>query len=141
MVSHLDAYLKLVTLTFEANAVARIDNLEFLSDVVPKTMTYREFKQQKAARAVRKQEMLQAGQTTIDGSIPAPEAAADVMDADDRNPDEQLEAAEANVNGQEPRGSQSTTSPHSNSNGNIIFQHYQPNGDAHADELKDIEMG
>ena len=121
--------------------MARIDNLEFLSDVVPKTMTYREFKQQKAARAARKQEMLQAGQTTIDGSLPAPEAAANTMDADDRNPDEQLEAAEAKANGHEPQGSQSTTSPRSNGHGNIASQHYQPNGDSHADEPKDVEMG
>ncbi|OCK94589.1 histone-fold-containing protein, partial [Cenococcum geophilum 1.58] len=31
-----------------ANAVARIDNLEFLSDVVPKTMPYKKYKEQKA---------------------------------------------------------------------------------------------
>ncbi|KAF2459094.1 histone-fold-containing protein, partial [Lineolata rhizophorae] len=31
-----------------ANAVARIDNLEFLSDVVPRTTTYKEFKKEKA---------------------------------------------------------------------------------------------
>jgi DNA-directed RNA polymerase I subunit RPA43 len=31
-----------------ATAVSRIDNLEFLSDVVPKTKTYRQFKEEKA---------------------------------------------------------------------------------------------
>ncbi|KAF2103316.1 histone-fold-containing protein, partial [Rhizodiscina lignyota] len=31
-----------------ANAVARIDNLEFLSDVVPRTQSYRDFKEKQA---------------------------------------------------------------------------------------------
>ena len=123
-----------------ANAVARIDNLEFLADVVPKTVTYREFKQQKAARAARKQEMLQSGQTTLDASRPAPKAPAEIVEVDDRNPDEQLAVAETEVNGHEPSNSHSA-SPQTNGNGNIVFQHYQPNGDSHADEPRDVEMG
>ncbi|KAF2721550.1 hypothetical protein K431DRAFT_268234 [Polychaeton citri CBS 116435] len=31
-----------------ANAVARVENLEFLSDTVPRTMTYKQYKQQQA---------------------------------------------------------------------------------------------
>ena len=34
-----------------ANAVARVENLEFLTDVVPKTTTYRQFKQKQAKDA------------------------------------------------------------------------------------------
>ncbi|KAF2497023.1 hypothetical protein BU16DRAFT_526075 [Lophium mytilinum] len=34
-----------------ASAVARVDNLDFLADVVPKTMPYKKFKEQKAAKA------------------------------------------------------------------------------------------
>lgn len=36
-----------------AAAVARIDNLEFLSDTVPKTKTYRQFREEKAEEAAR----------------------------------------------------------------------------------------
>lgn len=32
----------------QANAVARIDNLDFLADVIPKTTTYKQFKEKKA---------------------------------------------------------------------------------------------
>ena len=45
----------------EANAVARIDNLEFLSDVIPRTTTFREYKERKA----RLVEPLPNGQTTL----------------------------------------------------------------------------
>jgi len=33
---------------FQANAVARHDNLEFLTDVVPRTMTYKAYKEKRA---------------------------------------------------------------------------------------------
>lgn len=45
----------------QANAVARIDNLEFLSDVIPRTTTYKEYKERKARLA----EPLPSGQTTL----------------------------------------------------------------------------
>lgn len=45
----------------EANAVARIDNLEFLSDVIPRTTTFKEYKERKA----RLVEPLPNGQTTL----------------------------------------------------------------------------
>lgn len=52
-----------------ANAVARIDNLEFLSDVVPKTMPYKKYKEQKAAKAATSSSTstLANGQTTLAG--------------------------------------------------------------------------
>jgi len=37
-----------------ATAVSRIDNLEFLSDTVPKTKTYRQFKEEKAQEEAAK---------------------------------------------------------------------------------------
>jgi hypothetical protein len=42
-----------------ASAVARVDNLEFLSDVVPKTVSYKEHK------AKKQREEKEAGQTTL----------------------------------------------------------------------------
>jgi hypothetical protein len=41
-------------LTVPATAVSRIDNLEFLSDVVPKTQTYRQYKAEKAQEEATK---------------------------------------------------------------------------------------
>lgn len=51
----------MLTSHIEANAVARIDNLEFLSDVIPRTTTFREYKERKA----RLIEPLPNGQTTL----------------------------------------------------------------------------
>jgi hypothetical protein len=45
--------------TLSASAVARVDNLEFLSDVVPKTVSYKEHK------AKKQREEKEAGQTTL----------------------------------------------------------------------------
>ena len=41
-------------LTVLATAVSRVDNLEFLSDVVPKTQTYRQYKATKAQEEASK---------------------------------------------------------------------------------------
>ncbi|KAK4986178.1 hypothetical protein LTR50_005470 [Elasticomyces elasticus] len=51
-----------------ANAVARVENLEFLTDVVPKTTTFKTFKEdqaRKAAASANKPRPLSNGQTTI----------------------------------------------------------------------------
>ena len=68
-----------------ANAVARVENLEFLSDVVPRTMTYKQFKQKQATKPEPAAQ--QNGQGPLDGHLGAKEAqatnGADVMDVDD----------------------------------------------------------
>ncbi|RAL14458.1 histone-fold domain-containing protein [Aspergillus homomorphus CBS 101889] len=52
-----------------ATAVSRIDNLEFLSDVIPKTTTYKQFKE-KRAKEVGKEAEYEKGQRTLNGSLP-----------------------------------------------------------------------
>jgi DNA-directed RNA polymerase I subunit RPA43 len=52
-----------------ATAVSRIDNLEFLSDVIPKTTTYKQFKEKRAKEASREIEV-EKGQRTLNGAIP-----------------------------------------------------------------------
>ncbi|PYH49621.1 histone-fold domain-containing protein [Aspergillus saccharolyticus JOP 1030-1] len=52
-----------------ATAVSRIDNLEFLSDVIPKTTTYKQFKE-KRAKEVAKEAGYEKGQRTLNGSLP-----------------------------------------------------------------------
>ncbi|KXS99746.1 hypothetical protein AC578_10401 [Pseudocercospora eumusae] len=71
-----------------ANAVARVDNLEFLSDVVPRTQTYKQFKQKQAKEAAAPANGVGSGQGTLDGHLGAKEAQAtngaalDAMDVD-----------------------------------------------------------
>lgn len=122
-----------------ANAVARIDNLEFLTDVVPKTVTYREYKQQKAGRAARKQELLQSGQRTLDSSNAQQRRPNGMTDVRDGPHDDQGHPMEVTTNGHSQRGLQ-LSPPQTNGNSNLIFQHYQPNGDAHQGEPQDVEM-
>ncbi|KAL1977371.1 hypothetical protein VTN31DRAFT_230 [Thermomyces dupontii] len=50
-----------------ATAVSRIDNLEFLADVIPKTTTYRQFKEKRARESAR-EAGLEKGQTTLNGT-------------------------------------------------------------------------
>ncbi|KAL4894746.1 histone-fold-containing protein [Aspergillus ambiguus] len=52
-----------------AAAVSRIDNLEFLADVIPKTTTYKQFKEKRAKEASREAEV-EKGQRTLNGVVP-----------------------------------------------------------------------
>lgn len=49
--------------------MSRIDNLEFLSDVIPKTTTYKQFKEKKAREAA-KNAAIEKGQRTLNGTKP-----------------------------------------------------------------------
>nr|OQO24137.1 hypothetical protein B0A51_07560 [Rachicladosporium sp. CCFEE 5018] len=75
-----------------ANAVARVENLEFLSDVVPKTQTYKQYKAKKDA-AAPKVAASANGQHTLDATmgadqpvvIEAPVTESTAMDIDATN--------------------------------------------------------
>lgn len=67
-----------------AAAVSHTDNLEFLSDVIPKTTTYKQFKEKKAKDAAG-QSAMEKGQRTLNGASAAP-AAANGMDTDNTSP-------------------------------------------------------
>ncbi|KAI9803352.1 MAG: hypothetical protein M1833_000869 [Piccolia ochrophora] len=50
-----------------ATAVTRIDNLEFLADVIPRTIPYRQYAERKSKEAAST-ETTEPGQTTLDGN-------------------------------------------------------------------------
>ena len=57
-----------------ANAVARVENLEFLTDVVPKTQTFKQYKAKQAKEAPAAKETadpLPNGQKTLDNHVAA----------------------------------------------------------------------
>ncbi|KAL8702843.1 MAG: hypothetical protein Q9201_003983 [Fulgogasparrea decipioides] len=120
-----------------ASAVTRIDNLEFLADVIPKTTTYREYKEKKAKTA-RSNAPLSSGQTTLDNSRSLPSRPADVINAtgaqatadslprDDAADGYAAEVAETRV----PR-----------TNGEVVFEHYEPKHNPHLYQSEDVEMG
>jgi DNA polymerase epsilon subunit 4 len=56
-----------------ANAVAHLDNLEFLVDVVPRTVPYKQVREKKApagSKTTNGESSAGPGQTTIDGRTP-----------------------------------------------------------------------
>jgi DNA-directed RNA polymerase I subunit RPA43 len=64
--------------------VSHTDNLEFLSDVIPKTTTYRQFKEKKAKDAAD-QGVMEKGQRTLNGAV-APPAPANGTNMGDVTP-------------------------------------------------------
>ncbi|KAL9584863.1 MAG: hypothetical protein Q9212_001860 [Teloschistes hypoglaucus] len=121
-----------------ANAVTRIDNLEFLSDVIPKTTTFREFKEKKS-RTVKPSAPLSSGQTTLDQSRSLPTRPADVINPTEAQTTEESLQVEASDDGY---GHEATLAKTSRSNGEVVFEHYEPRGNPQNHyESDDVEMG
>ena len=76
-----------------ANAVARVDNLEFLSDVVPRTMTFKQFKLRQPKDNAAPSNGLANGQGPLDRHMGAKDAQPtngaplDIMDVDSQDAD------------------------------------------------------
>ncbi len=78
-----------------AAAVSRIDNLEFLSDVVPRTTTFKDYKQKKAKKDAAPAPS--SGQTTLGDSMQRENGLDDTQE----DLEETLEEVEASEQGQE----------------------------------------
>lgn len=124
--------------------MARLDNLEFLSDIVPRTTTWREYQLKKAretGEVVSKRERgLLAGQTTLDGtrphltSIPDHVNSQDTMVDDDETVVDE-EHNDGHVMTQPPNGGVQT-----NGNGPLRFVPYAPNGRSARNATEDSDM-
>lgn len=120
-----------------ASAVSRIDNLEFLADVIPKTTTFREYKEKKA-KSTRPNARLSSGQTTLDSSRPLPSRPADVMTSPEvRIPQRGAPSDEraSEFAFQDPPIQIPQT------NGEPVFDRYEANGNHSHGESEDVEMG
>lgn len=118
--------------------MTRIDNLEFLSDVIPKTTTFREFKEKKT-RTMKPNAPLLSGQTTLDQSRSLPTRPADVINPTEAPVTEESFQAEASS---DRYGREATLAQSSRSNGEVVFEHYEPGGnlESHHDS-DDMELG
>ncbi|KAK5121516.1 hypothetical protein LTR85_005349 [Meristemomyces frigidus] len=83
-----------------ANAVARVENLEFLTDVVPKTVPYKQYKQKQAKEGAQANGAAK-GQGTLDGHMGGAkeeqatnDASHEPMELDDDGQDEEEEVVE-----------------------------------------------
>ena len=119
----------------EANAVARIDNLEFLSDVIPRTTTFKEYKEKKA-RAARIDGPLQNGQTTLDGRRSLPQRPV-ARGGTDENAIDDGSLSDATVDDDDANDSHVETKT---TNGAKVLKHNKRNGKVRHDESEDVEM-
>ena len=127
-------------MTLAANAVSRIDNLSFLEDIVPKTSTYREYKSRRA-RSAQESAPLQNGQTTLDA--PRPLAQRPISQGSFPLPPPNPIAdrvALATTTIDEHAAQRSPSQPHMPNGQQLIFEHYEPNGNVRRDESGDVEM-
>ncbi|KAM0716938.1 hypothetical protein Q7P37_006790 [Cladosporium fusiforme] len=76
-----------------ANAVARVENLEFLTDVVPKTQSFKQVKQKQAKESAAKTNGIANGQKTLDSHVGGEDQATngathdpESMDVDEQGP-------------------------------------------------------
>ena len=123
--------------------MARIDNLEFLSDVIPRTTTYREFKE-KRIRAAKPKVPLQTGQTTLDSIHPRANLPIQSIEGPNGSLGERTVSPDGTVDDQEVMGDQGDQSEPPPPDG-LRFEHYQPNGNLtngnhQRDESGDVEM-
>lgn len=129
-------FKNVLTRLFEANAVARIDNLEFLSDVIPRTTTFKEYKEKKA-RAARTDRPLQNGQTTLDGRRSLPQRPVERVGAGEKAIDDGS-VSDTTVDDHDANDSHGDRT---STNGAKVLQHHKPNGRAQQhDEAEDVEM-
>ncbi|KAI4114757.1 MAG: hypothetical protein LQ345_004516 [Seirophora villosa] len=120
-----------------AGAVSRIDNLEFLADVIPKTTTYREYKEKKA-RTARPHARLSSGQLTLDNSRPLPSRPADVLNS------AETQASRSHVSPGESVHEETHDKTRIQTyakDREVVFEHYEPNGISGREESEDVEMG
>ena len=122
--------------------MAKVDNLEFLSDIVPRTTTWSEYKKQKdregrdsGATDTKKVQPLPPGQTTLDGLHSEPSHITIQMKESNDEPDPEVLPSDPPdqavvTNGDAPV----------NGSGSLVFKHYEPNGGDARDQDGDVEM-
>ena len=99
-------------------------------------MTYREYKEKKA-RTSKGPRPLPQGQTTLDGSRPHSSHIAEQVNANDAVTDERTVSPEDSP---DELGVPPASNGVVNSNSNLVFEHYEPNGNGKRDESGDVEM-
>ncbi|KAL8759767.1 MAG: hypothetical protein Q9184_003522 [Pyrenodesmia sp. 2 TL-2023] len=119
-----------------AGAVSRIENLEFLADVIPKTTTVREYREKKA-KSGKPNARLSSGQTTLDNSRPLPSRPAELMDSAEMQ-DPENDASSGGPADDPDLEDAPVHAPRANGN---VFHHYDPDSRPERGKSEDVEMG
>lgn len=115
--------------------MARIDNLEFLSDVIPRTQTYKLYKEKKAKEAANGAS-IEPGQTTLDSRRAAVNEASEMGGLVD---EKEANGAMTDVSFTEAQERPKNTRP-AQTNGELVFKHYHVNGAGDHQDTGDVEM-
>jgi len=115
--------------------VARIDNLEFLSDVIPRTQTYKQYKEKRAKEAANGGS-IEPGQTTLDSRRAMPNGSSGMVEL---NNEKGVNGTISDVDPTEPQELRKDTKP-AQTNGELVFKHYSANGVGGHQETEDVEM-
>ncbi|KAI9874417.1 MAG: hypothetical protein M1830_009769 [Pleopsidium flavum] len=131
----LDCVVSRFRANLKANAVARIDNLEFLSDVIPRTQTYKQYKEKKAKEAVNGGS-IEPGQMTLDGGRALGNGSIGMVDL---NNDKEVNGTMTDADTTEPQEIGKDIRP-AQTNGELVFKHYNANGAGGHQNAEDTEM-
>lgn len=115
--------------------MARIDNLEFLSDVIPRTTTFKEYKAKKA-RAARIDEPLRNSQTTLGGKRSLPQRPVERVGTHENAIDDGS-LSDATVDDHEANDSHIETTTTKVA---VVLPHHKSNSRVQHDEPEDVDM-
>ena len=104
--------------------------------MIPRTSSFREYKTRKASKTTQGNQPLQNGQTTLDAprSLPQRPIAPNEQNG---GPVDDGKMSDRTISEADPDESRA---PAPNTNGGLVFEHYEPNGAHRRDESGDVEM-
>ena len=115
-----------------------MDNLQFLEDVIPQTVTYKDYKAKKASKGKKTSQPLQNGQTTLGSSMSLPQRLHETVETQQTPVEDttmsDITAEEQAAQAQRPGSSKAIGD-------GLVFEHYEPNSSSKPNEAGDIEMG
>ena len=120
--------------------MARIDNLQFLDDTIPQTITYKEYNRRRANKATKAPRPLQNGQTTIDGSHQASDLPNESNDFHKASAEDHI-MADTTVDAHHANTQAPESSSANGDDSHLTIEHWKPNGDPGPDQPEDVEMG
>ena len=104
--------------------------------MIPRTSTFRDYKAKKASKATQGNKTLQNGQTTLNvpRSLPQRPIGTNEQNGGAVEDGKMSDSTISEADPDEPRA------PAPNTNGGLVFEHYEPNGAHRRDGSGDVEM-
>ena len=105
--------------------------------MIPRTSTFKEYKAKRASKAAKGNQPLQNGQTTLDAPRTLPQRPIAPKEQPNGGAEDDGKMSDSTISEADPEESRA---PAPNTNGGLVFEHYEPNGSHRRDESGDVEM-